>query len=324
MMKPRETTWFWRPPGARLVRRNIGLMAAIGGLALLGILFPSVLMAQDKVAFYFAAHEDDWQLFMNPNAYHDVQAESSKVVFIYLTAGDAGAGLGNAGRSQPYYLARENGAKLSVKFMADARNTPVIAVDSVAAISGHAIKRWVYRDTISYFLRLPDGNPEGTGYPTTGLQSLKRLHEVAIPEMTAIDGSTTYRGWADLRDTLEGLIARERGQATSVWVNLPDTNIVKNIGDHADHQHMALCVLESVANLTGISKAFYLDYVTADLPENMTASDREIEAGTFAALVVGLTALDHSSAWEPMHRSWLSRHYVRYEPAAGQAPPGNP
>src|SRR5512144_1026118 len=60
------------------------------------------MSAQDTVAFYFAAHEDDWQLFMNPNAYQDVQRTSTKVVFVYLTAGDAGAGLGNGERSQPY------------------------------------------------------------------------------------------------------------------------------------------------------------------------------------------------------------------------------
>lgn len=25
----------------------------------------------NKVSFYFAAHEDDWQLFMNPSAFQD-------------------------------------------------------------------------------------------------------------------------------------------------------------------------------------------------------------------------------------------------------------
>src|SRR4030095_10435487 len=73
----------------------------------------------NAVAFYFGAHPDDWQLFMNPNAYYDVQMPSNKVVFVYVTAGDAGLGLGNGGRAQPYYLARENGAKVSDKFMAD-------------------------------------------------------------------------------------------------------------------------------------------------------------------------------------------------------------
>src|SRR5687768_5615926 len=53
--------------------------------------FNQVTWAQDTVAFYFSAHEDDWQLFMNPNAYNDVHKSSTKVVFVYMTAGDAGA-----------------------------------------------------------------------------------------------------------------------------------------------------------------------------------------------------------------------------------------
>src|SRR6187397_3221411 len=105
----------------------------------------------NSVSFYFGAHPDDWQLFMNPNAYHDVQKPSNKVVFVYVTAGDAGLGLGTGGRSQPYYLARENGAKMSVKFMADAARAQEIPIDSVASVSGHAIKRWLYRNTVSYF-----------------------------------------------------------------------------------------------------------------------------------------------------------------------------
>ena len=266
------------------------------------------------VAFYFGAHPDDWQLFMNPNAYYDVQKPSNKVVFVYVTAGDAGVGLGTGGRSQPYYLARENGAKLSVKFMADAAKAPEIPVDSVASISGHPVKRWLYRNTISYFLRLPDGSPQGTGYVATAEQSLKRLHEGAIRTMTSIDSSATYEGWSDLRTTLRKLIDHERGTATNVWVNIPDTNMVKNVGDHADHQHMAQGVLEAIADLRWINKALYLNYVTADMEENMSGAEREIEAGTFAALAIGLTALDHPSPWDRLHRSWLSRHYFRIEP----------
>ena len=277
--------------------------------------FTPALCAQNTVAFYFSAHPDDWQLFMNPNAFRDVQGPSTKVVFIYITAGDDGAGLGNAGRAHPYYLARENGAKLSVKFIADANNTPTASVDSHASVSGHKIKTFLYKNTVSYFLRLPDGNIEGPGYKTTGFQSLKRLHKGAIPEMTAIDNSTTYKGWADLTKTLREIIDAERGSAENVWANIPNTNLKKNIGDHADHQHTARAVLEAIADLPCINKAFYLNYVTADLPENMTSAEQQIEAGTFAALVVGLTELDHPSPFEPMHRSWLSRHYFRLEPA---------
>ena len=272
----------------------------------------------NTVAFYFGAHPDDWQLFMNPNAWYDVQKPSNKVVFVYVTAGDAGLGLGNGERSQPYYLARENGAKLSVRFLADAAKAPDVPVDSVASISGHPIKRWVYRNTISYFMRLPDGSPQGTGYVATAEQSLKRLHEGAIRTMTAIDNTTTYQGWSDLRTTLRKLIDHERGSATNVWVNVPDTNIEKNVGDHADHQHMAQGVLEAIADARWINKALYLDYVTADMEENMSSAEREIEIGTFAALSMGLTALDHPSPWDRLHRSWLSRHYFRIERGVGR------
>ena len=41
----------------------------------------------DKVSFYFAAHEDDWQLFMNPSAFKDVAGGAIKTVFIHMTAG---------------------------------------------------------------------------------------------------------------------------------------------------------------------------------------------------------------------------------------------
>ena len=280
-----------------------------------------VLCAENtnKVAFYFGAHPDDWQLFMNPNAYHDVQRASNKVVFVYVTAGDAGLGLGNGGRSQPYYLARENGAKLSVKFMADAARPPEIPLHSVGSVAGHAISRWLYRNTVSYFMRLPDGSPQGTGYVATAEQSLKRLHEGVIRVMTTIDNSTTYQGWSDLRTTLRKLIDHERGTATNIWVNIPDTDIEKNRGDHADHQHMAQGVLEAIADLPWINKVLYLNYVTADMEENMSSTEREIEVGTFAALATGLTALDHSSPWDRLHRSWLSRHYFRIE--RGLPPP---
>ena len=54
-----------------------------------------------KVSFYFAAHEDDWQLFMNPAAFDDVSGAAGKTVFIHVTAGDDGLGAGSGGRKHP-------------------------------------------------------------------------------------------------------------------------------------------------------------------------------------------------------------------------------
>lgn len=68
-----------------------------------------------RIAFYFAAHEDDWQLFMNPAAFYDVIDANTKTVFIHMTAGDAGLGTNSGGRKHPYYAARENGAESAIR-----------------------------------------------------------------------------------------------------------------------------------------------------------------------------------------------------------------
>ena len=44
------------------------------------------------VSVFAVAHQDDWQLFMNPDAYHAMNEPQEKAVFIHVTAGDAGAG----------------------------------------------------------------------------------------------------------------------------------------------------------------------------------------------------------------------------------------
>jgi hypothetical protein len=103
----------------------------------------------DKVSFYFAAHEDDWQLFMNPSAFQDVINGAAKTVFIHMTAGDAGLGIGWGGRKHPFYLARENGAAAAIHFMADADNIPTDEIAEHRPFNGHSIYRVSYRNTVS-------------------------------------------------------------------------------------------------------------------------------------------------------------------------------
>src|SRR5215475_12306428 len=91
----------------------------------------------DKVSFYFAAHEDDWQLFMNPSAFQDVIKGAAKTVFVHLTAGDAGLGTGLGGRKHPFYLARENGAEAAIRFMADAEGAPGERSAAPMMFNGH-------------------------------------------------------------------------------------------------------------------------------------------------------------------------------------------
>jgi hypothetical protein len=306
-----------------LKTRN-GLPCLAAALALgVGLLAVQVGRAEDvqpegKVSFYFAAHEDDWQLFMNPSAFMDVANAKTKSVFIHTTAGDAGGGTGNGGRKQPYYLARENGAEVAIRFMADSDSQPSNRVVSRMQFNGHPIHSIGYRNTATYFLRLPDGNPSGSGYPQTGFQSLERFATGAITTFSAIDGSTTYHGWADLVSTLRAILDYERGTTRSIQLNVADLNPDINPGDHSDHRMTAKGALEAAKDLTCARRVHYIEYASARLSENLAGPQRDMESSVLAATAAGILAFDHYSVWNPYLRSYLGRNYFRAEEGTGQ------
>ena len=270
-----------------------------------------------KVSFYFAAHEDDWQLFMNPSAFQDVLKEAARTVFVHVTAGDAGLGTGDGGRKRPYYLARENGAEDAVRFMADTDHEPSKRVDSHVVLNGHRILRIAYRNTVSYFLRVPDGNIKGEGFADTGFQSLKRLHDGKIGTMTAVDGSTVYRGWADVVRTVRAIVDAERGRAPLTQINVAETDPAINPGDHADHLAVARAALEAVADLSCVRRVSYVDYASAKLPENLNAQQRDMESSVFAVTLAGVQAFDHGTSWRHYDGAYVGRNYFRVQEAAG-------
>lgn len=271
----------------------------------------------DKVSFYVAAHEDDWQLFMNPSAFQDVSADAAKTVFIYATAGDNGLGVGRGGRKFPLYLARENGAEMAVRFMADADGHPADQVASQATFKGHSIYRIVYRNTVSYFLRLPDGHWSGEGYYETGFQSLKRLDSGAIDTLRAIDGSTGYHGWNDLTGTLRELIDFERGRASRVQLNVAETDVRINPRDHSDHVMAAKAALDAVKDLGCVRRVYYVDYASSKLPENLSAQQRDMESSVFAVTLAGVLAFDQPANWPHYDKSFVGRNYFRVSNGTG-------
>jgi hypothetical protein len=290
--------------------------------ALLLWLIPASALAADagrsgKVSFYFAAHEDDWQLFMNPTAFEDVLGRARKTVFVHVTAGDDGLGVGSGGRKHPYYLARENGALEAIRFMADADKTPIDDSDGPITFNGHKVFRVSYHTAIGYFLRLPDGDASGAGFPGTGFQSLKRLADGDIGALSAIDGSTSYRGWNDLVATLRAIIAYERGQAPLVQLNVanPDANI--NPADHSDHLMTAKAALDAATNMNCVRRVYFVDYASAKLPENLNPQERDMQSAVFAVTLEGVMALDHETSWHHYDQSFIGRNYFRIQEPVG-------
>jgi len=303
--------------GMQTTRFVAGACLAVGLLQAQCALADDVL-SPEKVSFYFAAHQDDWQLFMNPSAFQDVGASKTKTVFIHMTAGDAGLGTGNGGRKHPYYLARENGAETAIHFMADSGALPVDKTESRIDFNGHQIYRVSYRNTVAYYLRLPDGHPTGSGYPQTGNQSLKRLAEGQIETLNAIDGSAAYRGWEDLVSTLHAVIDYERAHAPAVQLNVAEQNQGINPLDHSDHQMTAKAALEAADGLACARRVFYVDYASSRLPENLDDQQRQMESSVLAVTAAGILAFDHTSIWARYHRTYLGRNYFRVEEAAGR------
>jgi hypothetical protein len=272
----------------------------------------------DKVSFYFAAHEDDWQLFMDPSAFEDVLGGAAKTVFVYVTAGDDGLGTGTGGRKYPYYVARENGAVNAMRFMADADRTPVAEADSQMTFNGHAIRKISYRHTIGYFLRLPDGDALGQGFAGTGNQSLKKLADGEIATLAAIDGSTVYHGWSDLSTTVHDIVAYERDRAPLIQVNVADPDPRINPADHSDHLMTGKAALDATAAMSCVRRAYYVDYASSKLPENLNARERDMESAVFAVTLAGVIAFDQSTAWQHYDQSFVGRNYYRVEEPDGR------
>lgn len=271
----------------------------------------------DKVSFYFAAHQDDWQLFMNPSAFEDVIGGAAKTVFIYVTAGDAGLGTGTGDRKHPLYLARDNGADQAVRFMADTEAVPDSGKVSIMPFNGHPIYRVSYRNTVSYFLRVPDGSPLGAGYAHTGFQSLKRLADGDNDTLAAVDGSTAYHGWNDLVDTLRAIIDYERGQARLVQLNVAELDPHINPGDHSDHLMTSKAAIAAAGDLSCVRLVSYIDYASSKLPENLDLQQRDIESSVFAVTLAGVQALGQPTSWQHYDRSYVGRNYFRVQQEPG-------
>ncbi len=227
-----------------------------------------------EISFYVVAHADDWQIFLNPNVYNDLVAPHSKVVFIITTAGDAGA-------AETYWTAREEGCKSSIRFCL----APLLTFSESSGsrnINQHAITYWSANNATCYFLRLPDGNLDGNGFPAYNNQSLSRLREGLISRITALDYSNTYNSWADFYTTLQTIIRFESQGKPDIWINYlnPDTEL--NTNDHTDHITTGQAI-QNMPIISTLRQALFIGYSNSDTQENLSAKNLFWKAGMFAA-----------------------------------------
>ncbi|MDQ6812829.1 MAG: PIG-L family deacetylase [Bacteroidota bacterium] len=226
-----------------------------------------------KISFYIVAHADDWQLFMQPNAYNDLVTPGTKVVFIITTAGDAGA-------CETYWPSREEGSKSSVRFC----TSPLIKIVEcigTRAFNGHPINFWSTHNVTSYFLRLPDGNIDGNGFSKNNFYSLSRFVAGQIAEISAIDQSTTYSSWQDFCTTLGAIITWERSDVGNTNVNYLNPDVSTNASDHSDHISTGQAI--QAIEFRGMQHHLFVGYSVASRHENLDPALLFWKAGMFAA-----------------------------------------
>ena len=272
-----------------------------------------------SLSVFVVAHPDDWQLFMNPAAFHAMNDKLGKAVFVHVTGGDAGKGLG--GEPTPYYLAREEGALRSIRFMANAVDSKAaLGADTRAEVvdrAGHQIARHTYANSVAYFLRLHDGfivkDSEFIEHPL----ALQRLRSGASAEVKAIDDSARYSGWSDVVATLRAIVASELAPGAALNLHIAELNEKRNPGDHNDHRAVAFAMEEVAAGLPCARIVRHEEYATRDRKPNVTGLDYMIDVGTWAATASGLSDLHAGSTWEPEHNAWLGRDYHRTQEPSG-------
>jgi LmbE family N-acetylglucosaminyl deacetylase len=178
------------------------------------------------------AHEDDDLLFLSPDLIHDIHGGKC-VRTIFLTAGDAADNVGgNAFQRRRYWLERERGNRAAYALMAGVKN---VWRESHIQVNGHRIAMFTLAadPKISEInMRLPDGNPDGSGSKYHHRQSLWKLRAGEIRTIQAVDGSTSYTKVG----VLATLIKLVRSFAPNV-IRTQDyiTGDFALVGDHSDH-----------------------------------------------------------------------------------------
>lgn len=260
----------------QLIALCMALVQGIGGFnaANAGVVRYVANARSTQTDLFVVAHEDDWQLFMGDIAARRLQAGDS-VSFIYLTAGDDG-------RDSLYWRTRERAALKSTRVAIgrDASDSAAVRC-SMTTVLNHAIEQCVVANTKSYFLRLPDGKRNGSGFTSHDHQSLRKLRGKKIAVVNAIDGSAAYNGWEDLTATVSTIIGSD-SPGRNVVVHTSDPSIAVNPHDHFDHRMVGLLV-EDLLRTQRWKTQYYVGYALATRAANRSTGEAREKAAIFFA-----------------------------------------
>ncbi|OGM25932.1 hypothetical protein A2627_02290 [Candidatus Woesebacteria bacterium RIFCSPHIGHO2_01_FULL_39_28] len=250
------------------------------------------------------AHEDDDLLFLSPDLFHNIQAGKC-IVTVFVTSGDANG-------SSFYWLGRENGSKAAYAQMAGVSNS---WTQNDAGLTGHPIPIFNLdnNSTVSLiFMRLPDGNVNGSGFPNNNNESLQKIWQSGITTIHPVDGSSSYTK-QDIINSLTFIINIYQPDK----INTQDFVGSYNDGDHSDHHttaYFAQAANQSYPKLHTFTA--YLGYPISSLPINVLGNDAIAKQNAFLAYAPYDLSVCQTLSYCQLvdYGQWLVRQYTNGGP----------
>jgi hypothetical protein len=259
------------------------------------------------MSVYLAAHQDDWQLFMDPLVSADLTDPLCKTIILHTTAGDAG-------RSESYWKARETASVGSLHFRL-AESGPVPHTDEPAEILKKRVQRHIIGNARIYFFRLPDGNIDGNGFQLNGNSSMEKLKQGAIKNLVTVDRRSVFGSFDELCCLVTDLILQEAGESgvlmKNVVLNYPEYDEGLSPDDHSDHYatgHLGERVLAGKE----CTRRIFIHYAMLN--------HESVLAGEDLFWKVGMLAVYHQSIFREcgystlgersFYRQWCLRHPI--------------
>lgn len=225
-------------------------------------LYIQIFNPQQKILTIVALPDDDL-LYFNPDIYKYIKT-NRVITTIYLTSGDAG-------EDYNYWHSREEGIKTAYASMANKDNS--WKEKYIIYLNKYKIAKYSLssdKNINLIFLRLPDGNFVGEGYPKTKYQSLIKLWLNEIQYIRTVDNINIYTK-EELIKLLEEIISSINPDI----INIQDVSNYKSSGDHSDHYATAYFSLAALRKLdkTSIKIFSYLGNVIGTYKKNLNPSD---------------------------------------------------
>lgn len=252
------------------------------------------------------AHYDDDLIFANP-ALQDAMAAGDCIRTVFITASDAG-------RGWDYSQGRELGILRAYNAMRGQEG--FWSEKAVTLLSGAELHQWSpdgEPDITVSFLRLPDGNLTGSGFPATGNVSLPMLLDGSITAMDPIDGSPPISAEmliASLAETIQAY------HATHLVTHVPSTAVKFASGDHPDHGAAGdfARLAWQRAGFPSLEVRYAVGYPSASFPVNVSGDALTRKLAPYRAYAaqdsVIACATDAACLANPKFGAWLQRSYL--------------